>query len=249
MQISWFEIIAQIINFFIILFILQKLLYKPVINIMEERQEKIQKSQIEADEKMEEAKELISQYDGKIADIDTEKREILSNARQEAKAKKNSLLEDYKAEAEAKRKAYLKEIEDEKAKFLSDLRKSLGKGAVKIASHILNIVSSKEIENEVFNSFIKTLEGLDENIPDPKVLKEEKHLTVQSSRKLSTKEKSAIENTIKKQIKELEDISYQVDDSLILGHELDLETYTVHTNIKNYLNKIEQDIIKNLETN
>src|SRR5665648_77011 len=32
MQISWFEIVAQIINFFIILFILQKLLYKPVEN-------------------------------------------------------------------------------------------------------------------------------------------------------------------------------------------------------------------------
>ena len=69
MQIEWFEIIAMIINFFLTLFILQKLLYKPVVKAMDERQERIQKAQIEAEAKMEDAKKLISDYDKKIADI------------------------------------------------------------------------------------------------------------------------------------------------------------------------------------
>lgn len=249
MEISWFEIIVQIINFFIILFILQKLLYKPVINAMEQRQERIQKSQIEADEKMEEANELIIEYDGKIADIDKEKRDILDDARKQAQDRKESLLEDYKEEAENKRKSYLKEIEDEKDNFINNLRKNLGKNAVKIASHILNTISSKELEKEVFNTFIANLKNLNENIPDSNALQEENYLNLHSSRDLSEMEKQTIENILKDQVVNLKKINYEVNDSLILGYELNLETYTVHTNIKNYLNQIERDIVKSLETN
>lgn len=249
MQISWFEIVAQIVNFFIILFILQKLLYKPVVNAMETRQERIQKSQIEADEKMEEAEGLIGEYDKKIADIESEKREILDDARNAAQEKKEELLEDYREEAENKRKAYLKEIEDEKEHFINKLRKNLGQNAMKIASHILTTISSKELEEEVFNTFTSNLRNLGEDLPDKDVLNEEKYLDVISSKALSDDKKKTIEDILKRQMKSIEKINYEVDESLVLGYELDLETYTVHTNIRNYLDNIEKDIIENLEAN
>ena len=208
MEINWFEIMFQIINFFILLFILQKFLYKPVINAMQQRQERIQKAQIEADEKMEEAKGLIVQYDSKIADIDEEKRGILDQAREEAQDKKESLLVDYKKEAENKRTAYLKEIDDEKDHFANNLRKNLGENAVKIASHILDTISSKELEKEVFNTFITNLEHLNESIPDPTELKEADYLDLLSSRDLSKDEKVLIENTLKQQKINFKEINY-----------------------------------------
>ncbi len=249
MQINWFEIVAQIINFFILLFILQKLLYKPVINVMEERQKRIQKSQIEADEKMGKAEGLIDEYEEKIADIEQEKREILDDARKAAQAKKQSLLKDYREEAENKRRAYLKEIEDEKESFIKSLRKNLGESSVKIASRILDTISSRELEDEVFITFVENLKSLKENIPDASVLKDEKHLNLYSSKELSKEKKQIIENTLKSQLGNLKEINYELDDELILGYELSLETYTIHTNIKNYLEIIEKDIIENLETN
>lgn len=249
MQINLFEIVAQIINFFILLFILQKLLYKPVINVMEERQERIQKSQIEADEKMGKARGLIDDYDKKIADIEQEKREILDDARREAQEKKDSLLLEYQEEAENKRRSYLKEIEDEKELFLSNLRNNLGKNAVKIASRILDTISSKDLEDEVFHTFIGNLQNLKEDIPDKDILKEENYLDLYSSRSLSDDEKKNIQDVLNNQMEDLKEINYEVNESLVLGYELNLETYTIHTNIKNYLEEIEKDIIKNLETN
>ncbi len=248
MNISWFEIIAQIVNFFIILFILQKLLYKPVLGAMKKRQERIQKSQIEADEKMKEADELIKKYDRKIEDIQNEKRNILEDARKQAQEKKESLLKEYKQEAEDKRKVYLKEIEDERENFTNNLRKKLGNSAVKIASHILDTISSRELEKEIFNNFIRNIEDLNKNVPDSDVFKEET-LEMNSFRDLSTEEKETIENVLKKQLKNLKTIQYVTDPSLILGYELNLETYTIHANINNYLSEIEKDIIKNIETN
>ena len=247
MHISWFEIIAQIINFLLILFILQKLLYKPVIKAMDERQVRIQKSQKEADEKMGNAKELINEYKNKMAEVEDEKSNIINQARIEAKEKKDSLLEDYKIEADRKRSSYLKEIQDEKSNFIDNLRKNMGENAVKIASHILEMISSKELEEEVFKSFIEELNHLGENIEDKRTLEDEKNTELYSSRELLDSEKKAIEKALKGSLKNLETIEFNVDPELVLGYELNLETYTVHTSIKNYLDTVEGNILKMLE--
>ncbi|SFC24668.1 F-type H+-transporting ATPase subunit b [Alkalibacterium subtropicum] len=249
MTISWFEIIAQIINFFIILFILQRLLYKPVLKVMEQRQERIQKAQIEADRKMREAQKLMDRYEKKIENIQKERVDILDDARTQAQQKRERLLNDYIMEAESKRHAYLKEIEDEKDNFKRRLRQNLGESAVKIAAHILNMISYKELESEVFNTFILNLRNVKQNIPDLEDLKKEQHVQVRSYRDLSQHEKTSIEEALKGQLRSLEEIHYETDPELILGYELFLETYTVHTNIRNYLTEIEKEIIKSLDSN
>lgn len=247
MNISWFEIIAQIINFFIILFLLQKLLYKPVLNAMAERQERIQKSQIEADEKMNEAKELKADYDQKIAELQKVKREMMDTARQEAEDKKDSLLQSYKKEAELKREAYMKEIEDEKEKFLLRLRKDLGSSAVAIASHILDTISSKELEQEMLNRFIRNLQDLEQEMPEMAGFDEET-VDIHSARNLSPDEQKQIKEAVQEQLKSVKSVHFETDPSLVMGYELNLQTYTVHANIKSYLSEIERDIIRDLET-
>ena len=249
MQIDWFEIVAQIINFFIILFILQKLLYKPVINMMETRQERIQKDQIEAEEKMNKAEELISEYDTKIAGVEDEKREILDDARDQAQERKQELLEIYKEEAENKRQVYLNEIEDEKELFIKNLRKKLGQNAVKLASHILSNISSKELEDEIFNTFLENIRNLKDNIEEPGLLDEEKDIELYSAEELSQDKKEKIKEVLGEQVENLDHLEFAVDEDLVLGYQLSLETYTVHTDIKNYLDSIEEEIIEEIEKN
>ena len=248
MSINWFEIIAQIFNFFLILFILQKLLYKPVLKAMEERQRRTHEAQIEADNKMRDANKLVATYEKKVADIEKEKRKILDDAKTQAEEAKEDLLEKYKTEAENKRIAYLKEIEDEKHDFTLNLRKTLGDSAVKIASHLLASISSRELEDEVFGTFIDNLRDLRQRIPNFDSLEEET-VNIHSYRDLSHGEKQRIENVLNDYSDILKTINYQTDPDLILGYELNLETYTVHANIENYLNIIEKEIIENLDAN
>lgn len=246
MSINWFEVTAQIINFFLILFILQKLLYKPVLRAMAERQRRTLEAQEQADNKMRDANKLVASYESKVADIEGEKRKILDDAKVQAEETKDALLEKYRNEAESKRKAYLKEIEDEKYNFTLNLRKSLGANAIKIASHLLASISSKELEDEVFGRFIDNLKDLSHSIPNFDSLEEET-VTIHSYRDLSHGEKQVIETVLQDYGDIIRTINYQKDPRLILGYELNLDTYTVHANIENYLNIVEKEIIENLD--
>jgi F0F1-type ATP synthase membrane subunit b/b' len=246
MSINWFEVTAQIINFFLILFILQKLLYKPVLRAMAERQRRTLEAQVQADNKMSDANKLVASYESKVADIEGEKRKILDDAKVQAEETKDALLEKYRNEAESKRKAYLKEIEDEKYNFTLNLRKSLGANAIKIASHLLASISSKELEDEVFGRFIDNLKDLSHSIPNFDSLEEET-VTIHSYRDLSHGEKQVIETVLQDYGDIIRTINYQKDPRLILGYELNLDTYTVHANIENYLNIVEKEIIENLD--
>ena len=60
MEIHWYQLLFQIINFAVLVFILKKFLYKPILTIIDQRNKKIQDS-IKAAEKTLEEKEKIEQ--------------------------------------------------------------------------------------------------------------------------------------------------------------------------------------------
>lgn len=247
MQINWFEIVAQMINFFILLFLLHKLFYKPVTNAMEKRQESITNKQNEADAKMKDAKKLITTYEDKMAGIEEKKKDILENVKQEALEKKEKLIENYKKEAKEKGNEYLNEIEEEKENFLNELRKSLGKNAVQIASNILKIISEDDLKEKVFHSFIEKINSLDEESLSTEIPSDNKDIILISSEGISEVQREQLEKQLKEKIGDFKSISYSVEDNLILGYELKLETLTIHTNIKKYLDEAEKNILNTLE--
>ena len=246
MNINWFEITAQMINFFILLFLLHKLLYKPVIKAMEERQEKISKDKNEADAKMKDANDLIEKYEKQMAEIKEKEKKILEDSKEEAQEEKEALIEKYKKEAQEKGNEFLKEIQEEKEDFLSELRKSLGENAVKIASNILTILSKKELKESVFDTFVDKIKNLDKDSLKDEIKSKDKTLELIASESLSEEQKTYFEEKLKEKL-DYKTVNYRIDEKLIVGYELKLESITIHTNIKKYLDEAEKSIMKTLE--
>lgn len=248
MEISWFEIIAQIFNFFVLLFVLNYFFYKPVTKAMEDRKTRVFKAEKDAESKMKQAKMLMDNYENKIKNVEKEKQNIFASYKNQALEEKEQLLKDYKEEASEKRSLYLDEIENEKSNFLKRLREDIGKSAVDIAAKILSTISSKDLKDEVFKSFIDELEGLKNKELDADVFSKKTSFEVSSAKSLSEKEKTVIENALKANFDVVEGIEYNLDEDLILGYKLDLNTYTIHNSIKTYLDEVEDNILKLLES-
>jgi F-type H+-transporting ATPase subunit b len=247
MNINWFEIIAQMINFFILLFLLQKLFYKPVIKAMNDRQQRLMDNQKKSEEKMKKAAELIETYNQNLAELEKEKDRQLEMAKQQAQEKKEALIAAYREEAEQKRSDYLKEVDEEQERFIHDLGAALGNNAVKIAEHILGSFSEEKLSEKVFDSFIKKVEDIDEDTLKEDIESKDERIILISSEELSDEQKEILEKVLTKKLDTFKEISYEVEEELIQGYELKLETLTVHTNVRKYLEEAEKNIQQIIE--
>ncbi|MCR6640260.1 MAG: hypothetical protein NVV82_15030 [Sporocytophaga sp.] len=76
MKINWFTIIAQILNFIILVWLLKKLLYKPVLNAISNREKERESLLNSAELKMAEAKQMQSDLQKKNEDFEYHKEEL-----------------------------------------------------------------------------------------------------------------------------------------------------------------------------
>ena len=61
MLIDWFTVIAQIVNFLVLVYLLKRFLYKPIIKAMDGREQRIAGRLEEADKREEEARQELEQ--------------------------------------------------------------------------------------------------------------------------------------------------------------------------------------------
>jgi F-type H+-transporting ATPase subunit b len=123
--IEWKVILAQIVNFAILLFILKKFAYGPVVRILNERRRKI-----------EEAIERSKSVDEKMAEIEALKEKVLDRARRESekiigKAEQTAkkVQEEILASAHHKSEKFMEEtrkkIEAEREKIFQEVKKEI----------------------------------------------------------------------------------------------------------------------------
>ena len=93
-------LIAQILNFLVLVFVLAKFVYKPVLGIMEERKNKIASDLETAEKAKNDAEAVKAEYAAKLADARQEAQAIIENARKTAQAAHDKIMADTKAEQE-----------------------------------------------------------------------------------------------------------------------------------------------------
>lgn len=249
MNINWFEVFAQMINFVVLLFVLQKLFYKPLIKAMDERQQSLVKIQEESAQKMMEADATITVYHEKLAAIEKTAQQTLENAKKEAESAKNALLKTYRIQADEKRQTYLNELEDEKTRISDEMRRVLGKSAVKIAAHILHMTVDQSSEEKMFETFIGKIRALKSDSPELMHLTHQAKISLVSATDLPLEKRQIFEEVLQEKMGAGLVISYLTDKELVAGHELKFETFTLHHNVRKYVEESEKKIMQTMEKN
>jgi F-type H+-transporting ATPase subunit b len=104
------------INLAFIIFILSWLLYQPVLNFLQERKSRIENDIESAKSSLQEAEEAKALYMTRLANIDTERVQILDEARKNASANRDEIIADAKKSATNEKERAAREIEMEWAK-------------------------------------------------------------------------------------------------------------------------------------
>lgn len=111
MLIDWFTVAAQVINFLILVWLLKRFLYKPILDAIDAREQRIAGELADADAKKAEARQERDEFQQKNATFEQQRDALLKQATQEAKTERQRLLDEARQAADdlsAKRQASLR---------------------------------------------------------------------------------------------------------------------------------------------
>lgn len=159
-MIDWLTVSAQIANFLILLALLNRFLYRPILANMAAREQHIQKRLNEAGQIQAKAERLIAAYQEKLNALEEERARLLAEARQAAETERQAWLEKARQEVEEKRRGWQRALEEEQAAWLHRLKTAVAEQVVDIARKALADLAGQELEEQLVASFLRQFAAL-----------------------------------------------------------------------------------------
>ena len=150
------EFIFYLINFVILICILAKFLYKPFLKILDERRQKIQDALDSAEAMNRRADEKMDAYTKRIANVESEGREIIREAKSKADQEARAILDDAGERASKMITDARDEIERDKARAREDMKGEIKDLALLAASKILeDEIAPNERQEQIVDQILK----------------------------------------------------------------------------------------------
>lgn len=242
MLIDWFTIIAQILNFLILVLLLRKFLYRPILKVMQEREERIRSQLDDADEKKRQAQEQISQYQQKNQGWHEEREELLREARHEVENTRKQLMKKVRQDVEEHQSHWDQAVEREKKEFLDSLRKKISQQTFIAVRRVLNELANVELEAHISKVFIDRLKIMDEKQVieyRQAIEKSDADVLVRSAFSLPEQTREQIDAAARKQFLNSQPLKFEIDPELVCGIELRAAGYKLVWSIAEYLERLE----------
>lgn len=152
-----FDAIITGINVFILFFALSYFLFNPIQKVLKDRQDKIKNELENAKNKETEAIALKEEYEKKMNDARLEADEILSNAKKNAKTMSEQIILEAKTEANNIIARGNKEIEQERAKAVDELKDKVIEISTILATKIIKENVNTKNADKLFEETISEI--------------------------------------------------------------------------------------------
>jgi F-type H+-transporting ATPase subunit b len=127
----------EIISFGVLLFILAKYAFPPILHTLDERERKIRESIESAERRSAEAEQRMAEYEAKMKASQKEAEEMIAQAKARAQQMKEDNERQLSADAERIKATAAREIEQERRKAVDDVRRYVGELALQVAGKVL----------------------------------------------------------------------------------------------------------------
>lgn len=148
----------QLINFFILLFLLRKFLYSPIKEMLDKRAAQINGDLDDAEARREESEELKAEYEKKLKNAHSEAQEIVDNAETRANKKAKDIINKAEKRAENLKAKKLEEIEQAKKEAAAELRDSIADYTVLAANKLIQEQLDENKHQQMIMDFIDQLD-------------------------------------------------------------------------------------------
>jgi F-type H+-transporting ATPase subunit b len=160
MEIDWFTLIAQIVNFLVLVFLLKIFLYDRIIGVIDKREEEIANRLEDSERQQQEAEKQNRSLQQEREDIRRRKTELIENAREEAAQDRERLVEKAREEVDEIRARWVEGLQKQKEAFVKQFRREAGNELLSTTRRILEDLADDELEEMIVRAFIHRLHHL-----------------------------------------------------------------------------------------
>lgn len=255
MLIDWFTVIAQLLNFLILAWLLKRFLYQPVLKAMDEREQRITSRLREAETQKAEAQKEKEHFEQLNSELGGQREALLDKATSEAEAERQRLLETAREDHRLLRARLRETLNSERANLSRDIIRRLQEEVFGIARKVLADLADSSLEKQMATVFVRRLEALNDG--ERKQLStalqaSKNRVTVRSTFGLPSKQQQAIESALKKMLPSGGQVQFvaasgQSSEGQADGIELTTDGYKMAWSITDYLSELEKKIATILE--
>jgi F-type H+-transporting ATPase subunit b len=245
MLIDWFTVGAQALNFVILVWLMKRFLYKPILKAIDTREKRIAAELADAAAKKVEARNERDQFQRKNEELATQRAALLKKATDEAKAERHRLLEEARNAADAlsaKRQQTLRSDAD-------SLNQAIGRRAQQevfaIARKALADLATTSLEERLGEVFIRRLRAMDGQAKADLA----KALTtatapalVRSAFDLPAEQRAAIQKALDETFSADIHVRFETAPDVISGIELTISGHKVGWSIADYLTSLQKGV-------
>ena len=245
MLIDWFTVGAQTLNFLILVWLMKRFLYKPILNAIDTREKRIAKELADADAKKAEAQKERDEFQKKNEEFDQQRAALLTKATDEANAERQRLLDEARKAADAlsaKRQESLINDAHNLNQAISRLTQNEVFAITRKALTDLATTSLEERMGEVFTRRLRELDDKAKAVLGEALKKNSEPALVRSAFDLPAEQRAAIQNALNETFSAEIHLRFETSPDLVSGIELSSNGQKVGWSIADYLASLEKGV-------
>ncbi|HVZ97198.1 MAG TPA: F0F1 ATP synthase subunit delta [Chitinophagaceae bacterium] len=249
MEIDWFTVIAQVINFLVLVFLLKRFLYKPVLNAIDAREKRIAVQLNDAATKEADAVKERNLFQQKNVEFDEQRAAAMNKMAEEVKAERQKQLEQVRNDGVALQQKLERSIAEQQQNISAEIKNKIQQEVFAIADKALSDLGSVSLEEQIIQNFIQRINHLNDD--ERKQFSNafntsNKTLLITSAFILSDKQKDVLQKAVTSLINNDVAFNYQINPQLISGIQIAVNNYKLAWNIENYLNDLKKYMASSL---
>ena len=245
MLIDWFTVIAQAVNFLILVWLLKRFLYQPILNAIDTRERRIAGELADADAKKAEARVEREEFKRKNSEFDRQHAALLDQATAEAAAERQRLFDAARNDAESLRARQQDKLRGDYQSLHEEIARRTRVEVFAIARKALADLAGASLEAQMVEVFVQRLRGLDgaeksrlapalQSVTDP--------VLVRSAFELPAAQRAQIESAVKDTLAVENHVSFELAPDLVSGIELTLQGHKIAWSIADYLVALDNNL-------
>ncbi|MCB1304913.1 MAG: F0F1 ATP synthase subunit delta [Leptospiraceae bacterium] len=240
-MIDWFTVIAQLINFLILVWLMKRFLYRPILNAIDARENRIARELEEADTVRTQAKAEKEKFAQSNREMEANRTNLLREATDAAEAERKRLMEKARhaaAEYHVKRRESLQKEEDSLHRAIAH---RTHEEVFAISKQVLRDLADSDLEERMLKALARTFESLPVEKQEAirhSIESAPQSIVVRSAFALAPSSRSTIERLLGEILQRRAEPSFEVDQDLIAGIEISIGGQKIAWSIADYLSSL-----------